>query len=618
MRVPIRISLKDGLEMISIWGAPGCGKTRLLAAIYACLLDEPVTTLWYGCEGDEEGLIVALERRMNTRRTVLLECGQMNRQAVGSRFGFDPFYLVPGADLGTLIDDATNSLGALARVETPSYGFVKPIMAELLEEKRNGRRVVIDDLYREVQKAKPSPMREALMTRLEVVKDTPLFRPDLAESFDLDSMLRAGAHYLFMLSDCPHLARKYFVSALTAMIMRKRRVMNDAVKPEARRTYVYTILDECHLFVPSTGQHDLQLPLLDLLHRGRRLGCAGIFVTQRPAEIHASFSQAGTLICGRQATSEDLSAVTHAMALTAEQVRMVAMLPHRTFVCRKRGTFPFILQSADLSMAPVERVNVDAWNAEVGEDWRRASGEPGSEEEGRETTEQPADPPADTPAVPAEPEAPKAKVPEETEEAPELVFARAVNEHRFATTQEVYDSLRGKLGQYEANKIRTRLVKSGDLVAHKVKTGARGGGVSSMELTEQGLLRFGLTAPAACGRGGYEHQFLASRIGRYFAGQGKQVSWERKLGKGTFGERLADVWIEPDAWAVQVAVHNQSTKEVAAIVDLAGVEGVQRVLVVCNDKGHKEALEDDLVGCLTPGKSAEVTICLACEVMGDE
>ena len=603
----IRLEPLEYLTHGVYFGQTGKGKTYALATqmdgLRRC---GKVSFIWFSVKRHDPDFL----RSLGMDDVLVLECG-----AEGNNFRLDPFCLLDGVDLPRQIESLTGALRVLA-MELPTFGFLRPIVAELMMAKRAGRAVSLLDLYGQIKGAKASPMQGALMNRLDLIlerSDSSMFHAP--GPFPFGTLMRTNV--MLRLGSLGYYAQLFLVNLVVAKALAWRGAREGRGCADDDGHIVVIVVDEAFLFAdPAHIDHDA--PLRVLFQMGREWKLCGLLVTARPSDLAPVFlAQAGLVMSSNVTGGSDLMAVKLAMGLDEEQARMLTDMPRQCFLFKKRNVPAFPVHIPTLNIDRSEPFITSVWNARVIEGNPECADVLYRPEEGIPDAGA-ADGGVPGPSVVQEDVKVGAAVPAVAEvvETDEAVFVRAVNENPFATTQEVYESLRGRLGQFDANKIRKRLIASGDLAVHKVKTGARGF-VNSMELTEQGLRRFGLKAPAACGRGGYEHQFLVARLGKRFEAQGKNVSREHKLGSSAEGGRLADLWLTPDCWAVQVAIHNQSTKEVAAIVELAGVEGVRRVLVVCNDKKHKEALEDDLVGCLAPGASAEVAVCLACELLRD-
>ena len=147
--------------------------------------------------------------------------------------------------------------------------------------------------------------------------------------------------------------------------------------------------------------------------------------------------------------------------------------------------------------------------------------------------------------------------------------------------------LRGKHSQKEFQlqkfyKLKAELEKDNCIIGHRLFNGRRE--VVGIEITEKGYEKYGLKRNFISWRGSYyPHSFFAESIRRHFQKQGKTVVREKKL-----GDHWADLWVQQEKLAVEVAVGNKPEMEVQNIE--RDLQHAENVLVIGNDKDHLQKI----------------------------
>ena len=622
--VGVRLKPEEYLTHGVYFGQTGKGKTYALALQLAALSRCPdVSVIWFSVKRDDPDFLRALAME----NMLVLECG-----AAGNNFRLDPFCLLDGVDLARQIESLTGALRVLA-MELPTFGFLRPMVAELLTAKRAGQPVSLLTLFERIKAAKPSPMQSALMNRLALI----LERTDRSTfhapgPFPFDTLMRTNV--MLRIGGLGYYSQLFLVNLLVAKALAWRGAREGRRSADDDGHMVLIVVDEAFLFA-GPDHIDHESPLRQLFQLGREWKICGLLVTARTSDLDPVFLvMCGLRMCSNVAGGGNLMAIKNAMGLDDTQAGMLADLPKQCFIFQKRNVPAFPVHIPTIKVERSGWFDVTAWNERVligapgagavlyqqdstgtGEDGshdtnsdQSATANEGSAKypEGRKDKDGNGNGKVHVPSSKEDDELENlARVAAsafggeqsvgmahdgDVQSEADRMFAKAVEQHPFNTTTEIFQALRGRLSQEDANDSRRRMLARDELTKHVVSTGGKGR-ISSLVLTLEGVRKYGLKSHSPCGRGSFEHQWMCYRIASSLRSIGKTVSVEHMIGTGDGGAiaRIVDLWVPSEGWAFQVAVHN--VKEIEAVIDLMSASEVRRISVVCNDRRHKKDLE---------------------------
>ncbi|MBL7160914.1 MAG: ATP-binding protein [Candidatus Aenigmarchaeota archaeon] len=204
------------------------------------------------------------------------------------------------------------------------YGIVIERIIKAVKE-RNGSYYSINDIVFAIQADKKidSKIKDALVNRFLAAMEwgifektgTPvndLFQPGVISVIDVSHYMSVSQGWSVKGMLVGLLARKIFQKRLMARKAEEFEVMSG----ERKKTVpmVWMLIDECHQFLPSTGQTAASEPLHTIIKQGREPGISLLMITQRPNRLHEdALAQADLVISHRLTAKADLEALRGVM-----------------------------------------------------------------------------------------------------------------------------------------------------------------------------------------------------------------------------------------------------------------------------------------------------------------
>ena len=314
-------------HVILVCGKRGTGKsyTAAVVAEEIALLPPEVRSNLSVIMFDTMGIFWSM-KHPNTKDSSLLREWGMKAQGLPIRHFVPKGFLESYAEVGIKADSSlslpVNELTAMDWNMTFGFSPIDEhgILIERVLKKLNGQ-YGIDDIVYAVQgdKKTDAKVKDAVANRFLAALDwgifekrgTPtrdLLKPGTISVIDVSHFLTAAQGWSVKGLVVGLLARKLYQERLMARKTEEFEVMSGEKKKTV--PMVWIIIDEMHMFLPSTGETAASQPLHTLIKQGREPGISLLMITQRPNRLHEdALAQADLVISHRLTSKADIEAL---------------------------------------------------------------------------------------------------------------------------------------------------------------------------------------------------------------------------------------------------------------------------------------------------------------------